>query len=133
MNLKVLATSRLAKPGFVLILLLVASTLVACGETTPKVSTNTPDGATLLPITNTSVNTVNNDPNATVAKIKVVATTTQLGDFLRNIGGERVEVYQILRPNDDPHDYSPTANDSKAAAAAQVVFKIGVGLDDWLD
>lgn len=66
-------------------------------------------------------------------KIKVLATTTQLGDFVHNIGGERVDVTQILKPGDDPHDYEPTAADSKNAAAAQIIFKNGVGLDDWLD
>ncbi|MBN9397516.1 MAG: zinc ABC transporter substrate-binding protein [Candidatus Melainabacteria bacterium] len=70
---------------------------------------------------------------APATKIKVLATTTQLGDFARNIGGDRVEVTQILRPDDDPHDYDPTADDSKNAAAAQLVLKNGVGLDDWLD
>lgn len=69
---------------------------------------------------------------SSLTKIKVVATTTQLGDFAHNIGGDRVEVYQILKPDNDPHDYEPTADDSKNAAAAQIIFKNGVGLDDWL-
>ncbi len=66
-------------------------------------------------------------------KIKVMATTTQLGDFARSIGGERVSVTQLLRPGDDPHDYNPSATDSKNASEAKVIFKNGVGLDDWLD
>ena len=70
---------------------------------------------------------------STTGKIKVLATTTQLGDFARNIGGDRVEVTTILRPDDDPHDYDPTADDSKNAAAAQLIVKNGVGTDDWLD
>ena len=36
--------------------------------------------------------------------ISVVATTTQLGDIVRNVGGDGVDVTQILKPNSDPHD-----------------------------
>src|ERR671920_2384996 len=38
-------------------------------------------------------------------KLKVVATTTQVADFARNIGGDRIELTQLLKPNVDPHDY----------------------------
>ncbi len=40
-------------------------------------------------------------------KLVVVATTTQIGDFAREVGGEAVEVSQLLQPNSDPHDYEP--------------------------
>jgi ABC-type Zn uptake system ZnuABC Zn-binding protein ZnuA len=33
----------------------------------------------------------------------------------------------------DPHEYEPTADDVKAFANAQVIFKNGVGLEKWLD
>ena len=33
---------------------------------------------------------------------KVVATTTQIGDFARAVGGDRAKVVQILKPNTDP-------------------------------
>jgi len=62
-----------------------------------------------------------------------VATTTQIGDFVKNVGGNRIDLTTILKPNVDPHDYEPSADDSKALAAAQIVFSNGVGLDDWLD
>jgi zinc/manganese transport system substrate-binding protein/manganese/iron transport system substrate-binding protein len=35
--------------------------------------------------------------------VTVVATTTQVADFVRNVGGRRVDVHQILHPNADPH------------------------------
>ena len=42
---------------------------------------------------------------------KVVATTTQLGDFARAVGGDRAKVVQLLQPNTDPHDYEPRPAD----------------------
>ena len=38
---------------------------------------------------------------------EVVATTTQIGDFARAVGGDAADVIQILQPNTDPHDYEP--------------------------
>jgi ABC-type Zn uptake system ZnuABC Zn-binding protein ZnuA len=68
------------------------------------------------------------DPDA----IKVVATTTQLGDIVRQIGGEAVDVHQILRPNTDPHDYEPRPRDIQETAEAKVVVTSGDGLDSWM-
>ncbi len=71
---------------------------------------------------------------ATVSgKLKVVATTTQVADFARVVGGDRVRVTQILRPNVDPHDYEPSPADVKAIGEADVLVANGVGLEKWLD
>jgi ABC-type Zn uptake system ZnuABC Zn-binding protein ZnuA/ABC-type Mn2+/Zn2+ transport system permease subunit len=66
-------------------------------------------------------------------KLDVVATTTQLGDFVRNVGGQAVEVDQILQPNSDPHDYEPRPSDVEGAASAELVFASGDDLDAWVD
>jgi ABC-type Zn uptake system ZnuABC Zn-binding protein ZnuA len=65
-------------------------------------------------------------------KVNVVATTTQLGDFVRAVGGDRVSVHQILQPNTDPHDYEPRPQDVQQTANAKVVFESGDGLDHWM-
>jgi zinc/manganese transport system substrate-binding protein len=64
-------------------------------------------------------------------KIDVVATTTVVGDLVREVGGEAIEVEQILQPNSDPHDYEPRPSDVEAVAGAKLVFTSGRGLDDW--
>jgi zinc/manganese transport system substrate-binding protein/manganese/iron transport system substrate-binding protein len=66
-------------------------------------------------------------------RLKVVATTTQVADFARNIGGGKVLVTQILKPNVDPHDYEPSPADVQAISTADLVVKSGVGLEKWLD
>ncbi|MEU2610172.1 metal ABC transporter substrate-binding protein [Micromonospora sp. NPDC007271] len=73
---------------------------------------------------------------ATAAKngtIAVVATTPEVADFTRNVGGDAVSVTQIIKPNVDPHDYEPTPADLQAIGAAKLVIKNGVGLEEWLD
>jgi zinc/manganese transport system substrate-binding protein len=66
-------------------------------------------------------------------QVKVVATTTQVADFVREVGGKAVEVTQILQPNSDPHDYEPRPSDVEAVADAELVFVSGRGLDDWAE
>ncbi len=66
-------------------------------------------------------------------ELTVVATTTQVGDLARNVGGRRVEVEQILSSGADPHDYEPRPSDAAALADAPLVFKSGGELDEWLD
>jgi ABC-type Zn uptake system ZnuABC Zn-binding protein ZnuA len=71
--------------------------------------------------------------NTSGEQLKVVATTTQVADFARNIGGDRVQVTQILKPNVDPHDYEPSPADVQAIAQADIVVESGVQLERWLD
>src|SRR4051794_19375847 len=63
---------------------------------------------------------------------KIVVTTTQLGDIVREVGGDAVAVTQILQPNSDPHDYEPRPRDVVDAAGAELVFISGAGLDEWI-
>ncbi len=65
--------------------------------------------------------------------VEVVATTTQVADLARQVGGDRVEVEAILEPDADPHDYEPRPSDAGALADADAVFKSGGDLDEWLD
>jgi ABC-type Zn uptake system ZnuABC Zn-binding protein ZnuA len=65
-------------------------------------------------------------------RITVVATTTQVADLARNVGGSRVHVVQILAPNADPHEYELRPKDVQAVADADVVLRSGGDVDAWL-
>jgi zinc/manganese transport system substrate-binding protein len=64
--------------------------------------------------------------------LTVVATTTQVADLARQVGGDRVNVDGMLRPGGDPHDYEPRPSDVAAVARAKVVFRSGGEVDHWL-
>ncbi len=66
-------------------------------------------------------------------QITVVATTTQMQDLVRHVGGRRVHLVGILRPNVDPHDFEPTPSTAVALAGARLVVESGVGIDRWAD
>jgi zinc/manganese transport system substrate-binding protein len=73
------------------------------------------------------------DSQASGAELTVVATTTQVADFVRNVGGDRVDVHGILGTNADPHEYEPRPSDVGAIGDAPLVFKSGGDIDAWLD
>ncbi len=64
-------------------------------------------------------------------RVVVSATTTQVGDLVRQVGGDSVAVNQVLKPNSEAHDYEPRPADVAEVADAKVVFTSGLGLDEW--
>jgi zinc/manganese transport system substrate-binding protein len=64
--------------------------------------------------------------------VPVVATFSILGDFVKNVGGDRVEVTTLVGPNGDVHAYSPTPTDAAKLSLAKVVFVNGLGLEGWM-
>ncbi|MGB8644942.1 MAG: zinc ABC transporter substrate-binding protein [Anaerolineae bacterium] len=67
------------------------------------------------------------------ARVRVVATTTQVTALARAAGGDRIELTGILQANVDPHEYEPTPANVRAFANAQLIVINGVGLERWLD
>jgi zinc/manganese transport system substrate-binding protein len=65
-------------------------------------------------------------------KIDVVASFSILGDFVRNVGGERVPVTTLVGPNGDAHVYTPTPRDAKKIVDAKLVVVNGLGFEGWL-
>jgi zinc/manganese transport system substrate-binding protein len=72
-------------------------------------------------------------PGAQAAdKIKVAASFSVLGDMVRQIGGDRVDVTAFVGPNGDAHVYEPTPGDAKTLAASAVLVINGLGLEGWM-
>lgn len=65
-------------------------------------------------------------------KLSVVAAEDFWGSIAAQLGGDRVEVTDIItNPAADPHDYEPTAEDARTLAGAQLAIVNGVGYDAW--
>jgi ABC-type Zn uptake system ZnuABC Zn-binding protein ZnuA len=67
------------------------------------------------------------------AKPKVVATTTLVGDVVRQVGGNAIDLTVLLPVGADPHGFDPTPRDVSTVADADVVFINGLGLEQFLD
>lgn len=66
-------------------------------------------------------------------KLKVVATTNIVGDVVRNVGGEQIDLTVLMGIGVDPHTYVPTPADTAAIHDAHVVFANGAGLEANLE
>ncbi len=51
-------------------------------------------------------------------KVKVIASFSILGDMVKNVGGDRVEVTTLVGPNGDAHVYQPTPADCQGRERA---------------
>jgi len=61
--------------------------------------------------------------------IRVLATTTIIGDVVGMIGADDIELSVLLPVNADPHGFEPTPKDIAAISDAEVVFINGGGLE----
>ncbi|HSM58814.1 MAG TPA: metal ABC transporter substrate-binding protein [Candidatus Sulfomarinibacteraceae bacterium] len=65
-------------------------------------------------------------------QLRVVATTSIVGDVVRNVGGDLIDLAVLMGPGQDPHSYEPAAADLTAAARAHVIFVHGWDLEEGL-
>ena len=66
-------------------------------------------------------------------RVRVVTTTNIVADWAANVGGDEVEVFSLLPVGADPHSYQPGAQDVARISDADVVFAVGLGLEEsWL-
>lgn len=65
-------------------------------------------------------------------RLNVLATTTIVGDVVRNIGGEKINLTVLLPAGVDPHSFQPTPQDIAKMADADLIFANGAGLEEFL-
>ncbi|MEO6014454.1 MAG: metal ABC transporter substrate-binding protein [Devosia sp.] len=70
---------------------------------------------------------------ALAAPLNVVASFSILGDLVKQIGGEHVNVTTIVGPNADTHVYEPKPSDAAILAKADVFIVNGLGFEGWMD
>jgi zinc/manganese transport system substrate-binding protein len=64
--------------------------------------------------------------------LNVVASFSIIGDFVRNVGGDRIGVTTLVGPNGDVHVYTPAPADARKIADAKLLVVNGLGLEGWL-
>jgi zinc/manganese transport system substrate-binding protein len=65
-------------------------------------------------------------------RIKVLATFSILGDLVKNVGGDHVDVSTLVGPDSDAHVYAAAPSDAKKVADAKVVITNGLGFEGWM-
>jgi zinc/manganese transport system substrate-binding protein len=69
---------------------------------------------------------------AQAAELKVASLHPLIGDLLRQVGGDKVEVVDLIGEKGDPHAFEPQAADLLAAEGATLYFVSGIGLESYL-
>lgn len=62
-------------------------------------------------------------------RLRVVATTGQIGDIVKNVGGDYVEVTALMGPGVDPHLFVASEGDVDLLQRADVIFYNGLFLE----
>lgn len=110
------------KAWLVLLSGVIAFSLAACGQsadTTNKEETTSSDASS--------------DAVKENGKLQVIGSFYPVCDFTEKIGGEHVEVTQLIPPATEPHDWEPSATDMLALEKADVFVYNGAGMEPWLD
>jgi zinc/manganese transport system substrate-binding protein len=67
------------------------------------------------------------------ANADVVVSIPELGAITKELGGAKVSVYSIAKPNRDYHRLEARPSDVARLSRASLVVRTGVGLDSWFD
>ncbi|WP_167046652.1 metal ABC transporter substrate-binding protein [Salinibacterium sp. ZJ454] len=70
--------------------------------------------------------------DASTTGISIVATTTQMADFTRQVAGDAATVTQLLQPNTSAHSFDPAPVNLLELAEADALVMNGAGLEGWL-
>lgn len=70
--------------------------------------------------------------HASAEPLKVVASFSIIGDFAKNVGGDRIELTTLVGANGDAHVYEPRPTDAAAMADAKVVLVNGLHFEGFL-
>jgi ABC-type Zn uptake system ZnuABC Zn-binding protein ZnuA len=66
-------------------------------------------------------------------RLKIVATTTFIGDVISRIAADDVDLSIMLEPGQNPHSFHPTPRDLVLVSEADLIFVNGLGLEEFLD
>jgi zinc/manganese transport system substrate-binding protein len=67
------------------------------------------------------------------ADLKVATLHPLLSDLAHQVGGDRIEVIDLIGRNGDPHHFEPTPDNLQRAAGATLYLASGMGLESYLD
>ncbi|MCY4474841.1 MAG: metal ABC transporter substrate-binding protein [Chloroflexi bacterium] len=124
------------------VLAAVLTLAVACGNDPEPTSTPVPEPTATTAPTQAAATAV--APTATpepvvevvtdAEPLPIVATSNIVGEWVSIVGGDRVDVLNLVPRGVDPHGYQPGARDIARVADAEIVFAVGLSLEqEWLE
>ena len=72
-------------------------------------------------------------PSPSVGRLRVVATTTQVGEAAREVGGDDIALAVLLKPGAEAHEFEITPPAAAAIEKSDLILESGAGLEVWLE
>ena len=72
-------------------------------------------------------------PSPTDGRLRVVATTTQVGEAARGVGGDDIALTVLLKPGAEAHEFEITPTAAAAIERSDLILESGAGLEVWLE
>lgn len=72
------------------------------------------------------------DNSSQQSKIKVLASVYPVYEFVRQVGGDKVEVTMLVPAGAEPHEWEPSAKDLVQVKNSKLFFYHGANLEHWL-
>ncbi|MBC9785021.1 zinc ABC transporter substrate-binding protein [Heliobacterium chlorum] len=66
-------------------------------------------------------------------KIQVVSSFYPMYEFTQQVGGEKVEVTNLVPPGAEPHDWEPSPQDMVKVSKARMLIYNGGGFEGWIE
>ncbi|WNW10269.1 metal ABC transporter substrate-binding protein [Pseudomonas sp. DTU_2021_1001937_2_SI_NGA_ILE_001] len=66
-------------------------------------------------------------------RLQVVTSFSILADMTRQIGGDHIDIYNIVGPDADAHTFEPSPDDARHIQQAGLVVTNGLHFESWLD
>src|ERR687886_1103215 len=73
-------------------------------------------------------------PNASTHKIKIVASFYPVYEFIKKVGGDKVDASVLVPIGAEPHDFDPTIQQIQAVESAAMLVYNGAGMESvWIN
>ena len=72
-------------------------------------------------------------PKTDSSKPQIYTSFYAIYDFTKEIAGDYADVYNMVPPGTEPHDWEPTVQDMAKLNSADIVFYNGLGMESWID
>lgn len=66
-------------------------------------------------------------------KLEVVTSFSILADLVKEVGGDRIELTNLVGADADAHVYEPSPDDAKSLLRADLIVANGLGFEPWLE
>lgn len=80
-----------------------------------------------------SVNTVSRIEAQRDKKLKVYTSFYGIYDFVNKIGGDKIELHNIVPTGTEPHDWEPSTKNMLNLEKADILFYNGLGMETWVE